>query len=318
MYLLHRLRQEGFNVKLIEAGSALGGIWHWNNYPGARVDSQYPIYALAIPEVYKTWHWTQQYPGSDELQKYFEHVDKTLDISKDTLYHTRVSTATWDDEERKWHIKCDNGTQITTRFMNCCLGFAAKRHFPDWPGFEDYQGYMCHSSFWPKDGVDMKGKRMAVIGNGATGIQIAQTAARDASELTVFVRTPNTCIPMRQGLVDQAQAEKDLDKVADILNRERYLNDAGFLYNGTGKGVFEYPQEQRDQLINEALDQGGFRVLFLFNDILVDEKANRYVYDKLTERTRSRMTTKAKKDILAPLEPPHPFGGKRPSLEQGE
>ena len=92
--------------------------------PGARVDSQYPVYALAIPEVYNTWQWTEEYPGAQELQRYFQHIDDTLDISKDTLYNTRVNSAKWDDSTHKWNVECDNGTHITTRFLNCCLGFA--------------------------------------------------------------------------------------------------------------------------------------------------------------------------------------------------
>ena len=98
-----------------------------NEDPGARVDSQYPVYQLAIPEVYNTWEWTEQYPGAPELQRYFRHIDKTLDISKDTLYNTRVDSAKWDDAAHRWIIECDNGTRISTTFLNCCLGFAAKR-----------------------------------------------------------------------------------------------------------------------------------------------------------------------------------------------
>lgn len=76
-YLLHHLRKAGFNdAKIVEAGTGLGGIWHWNSYPGARVDSQYPVYALSIPEVYETWRWKEEYPGAEELQAYFRHVDK--------------------------------------------------------------------------------------------------------------------------------------------------------------------------------------------------------------------------------------------------
>lgn len=142
------------------------------------------------------------------MQRYFKHVDNVLNISKDTLYNTRVNSATWNESDNTWKIQCDNGTSITTRFMHCCLGFAAKRHFPDWKGLEDYKGYICHSSFWPVEGVDMKGKRVAVIGNGATGIQIAQEAARDASQLGVYIRTPNTTIPMQQRPVDPVQAKK--------------------------------------------------------------------------------------------------------------
>ena len=274
------------------------------------------MYALSIPEVVNTWHWTEQYPGSAELQRYFKHMDKTLDISKDTLYNTRIASATWDDSDHKWHLKADNGITITARFMNCCLGFAAKRHFPDWPGYEDYKGYMCHSSFWPVEGVDMKDKKMAVIGQGATGIQIAQTAARDAADLKVFIRTPNTALPMNQALVDPEQAKKDLENMADRLDRERYENLAGFLLNGENKSIWEDTPEQRDEVLRKSFADGGFRPLFSYNDILIDEKANRYVYDKWAEWTRARIKDPVKRDILAPLEPPHPFAGKRPSLEQ--
>jgi len=196
VYLLHRLRQEGYDTKIIEAATGLGGIWHWNSYPGARVDSQYPVYALSIPEVYNTWTWSQQYPGEKELKRYFQHVDNVLNISKDTLYEHRVLSARFEASEDKWHIECENGVKITARFFLCCLGFAAKRHFPDWSGLDNFKGYMCHSSFWPAEGVDMKGKRVAVVGSGATGIQIAQESAKQASHLTCFIRTPNHCIPM--------------------------------------------------------------------------------------------------------------------------
>lgn len=162
----------------------------------------------------------------------------------------------------------------------------------------------------------MKGKKMAVVGNGATGIQIAQTAARDASELAVFIRTPNTCIPMHQGKVDPVQAKKDLETMGDKLGRERYLNHGGFLFSGQNKNVFDDTEEQRNKVIDGSLDEGGFRILFQYNDTLTDEKANRYIYDRLMARTRARMTNKEKMDIIAPLEPPHPFAGKRPSLEQ--
>ena len=185
-YLLHRLREAGFSAKIVEAGSGLGGIWHWNTYPGARVDSQYPIYSYSIPEVYKTWTWKQQYPGSEELREYFKHVDSVLDISKDTLFKTKVVTATFDESIDKWRVECDDGKIIVTRFFLPCVGFAAKRHFPDWPGLSSFEGTMCHSSFWPEGGMDVKGKRVAVVGTGATGIQIAQTTAPECAHLTVF------------------------------------------------------------------------------------------------------------------------------------
>ncbi|KAI5367248.1 Putative flavin monooxygenase, FAD/NAD(P)-binding domain superfamily [Septoria linicola] len=316
VYLLHLLRQSGFNVKIIEAGSALGGIWHWNNYPGARVDSQWPVYQLAIPEVFNTFEWKEHYPGASELQRYFQHADKVLDISKDTIYNTRVEQAIWDDEAKKWNITCDTGLKVRTPFLNCCLGFAAKRHFPDWAGLDNFAGYICHSSFWPKEGVDMRGKRVACVGSGATGIQIAQESAKQAEHLTVFVRTPNTCIPMNQAPVDPEKAKGQLIEILPRRLKERYRTVGGFLYDDPTKSVMGTPKEERDAILEAAWKAGGFTILFTFADVQTDITANRYMYDFWASKVRARISDPEKRDILAPLEPPHPFGGKRPSLEQ--
>lgn len=275
------------------------------------------MYALSIPEVYKTWQWTQHYPGSAELQRYFKHVDKVLNISKDTLYETRVNAARWDSTANKWRIECDNGTRIVCRFMNCCLGFAASRHFPDWQGLDDFRGYICHSSFWPQEGVDMIGKRVGVVGNGATGIQIAQESAKDASKLSVFIRTPNTCIPMNQRLVDKEQARQDLETwVPDLLRKQRYRKTGGFVWPDPTRKIMDDSPEERERKMTDAWNRGGFSILFIYSDVLVDEEANRIMYDFWARKTRERISNPKKRDILAPLEPPHPFAGKRPSLEQ--
>ncbi|KAF2216100.1 hypothetical protein CERZMDRAFT_105015 [Cercospora zeae-maydis SCOH1-5] len=319
IYLLHRLRQSGFKARIIEAGSSLGGIWHWNNYPGARVDSPWPVYQLNIPEVFETFVWKETYPGAAELQRYFEHADKVLDFSRDTIYNTRVESATWDESQRQWMLACHTGLKLKARYLNCCLGFAAKRHLPDWPGIDDFQGYICHSSFWPKEGVDMRGKRVACIGSGATGIQIAQESAKTAEHLTVFVRTPNTCIPMRQKLIDPEDSKKYLENNSTLLRKEmtrRYGTMGGFLFADPVKLLSETPKEECDAILEEAWTQGGFRILFTFADILTDETSSRYIYDFWASKVRARISDPVKRDILAPLEPPHAFGGKRPSLEQ--
>ncbi|CAK1357319.1 unnamed protein product [Cercospora beticola] len=318
VYLLHRLRQNGFKVKIIEAGSAAGGIWHWNNYPGARVDSPWPVYQLNIPEVFESFAFKEIYPSSSELQRYFEHADKVLDISKDTIYNTRVQSATWDESQRQWSLTCHTGLKVKARYLNCCLGFAAKRHFPDWPGIDDFKGYICHSSFWPKEGVDMRGKRVACIGSGATGIQIAQESAKTAEHLTVFIRTPNTCIPMNQKLVDPEESKNYLAENSTLLRKEmtrRYGTSGGFLFADPVKSLSETPKEERDAILEEAWRLGGFRILFTFTDLATDEVSNRYVYDFWASKVRARISDPVKRDLLAPLEPPHVWGGKRPSLE---
>ena len=315
-YLLHLLRKEGFSVKVVEAGTGLGGIWHWNSYPGARVDSQYPIYQYSLPEVYTDWTWSEEYPGSEELRAYFNHCDKQLDLSKDVIFGTKVVGARFDGTQNKWTIDCDTGTRITARFFLCCAGFAAKRHFPDWPGLESYEGTICHSSFWPEEGMDVRGKRVAVVGTGATGVQIAQTTARDAAQLTVFQRTPNLCCPMRQAKVSPEQAQKDLVSLPDTL-KNRLSTFAGFLYERQTVNTFDHTAEEREQFFEKLWQMGGFRMLANnYSDMLSDRKANQEAYDFWAKKTRERISDPEKRDILAPLEAPHPFGGKRLSLEQ--
>lgn len=316
-YLLHRLREAGFNVKLVEAGTALGGIWHWSNYPGARVDSPYPVYQLSIPEVFKTFDWKEYYPSSKELQRYFRHLDSVLDISKDTFYETRVQAARWNDDTHKWTVECQNGLLVETRFMHCCLGFAAKRHFPDWAGLDVFQGYICHSSFWPAEGVDLKGKRVAVVGNGATGVQVAQETAKEAKELIVFIRTPNTALPMNQRPIDPVQAKKDLeDYVPRKLIKERCSTYGGFPYDDPTRSLLQDTPEERERVLDAAWARGGFEPLFTYNDLLTDREANRWVYDYWARKVRARITNPEKRDLMAPLEPLHPFMAKRASLEQ--
>lgn len=316
VYLLHKLRKEGFSTKIVEAGSDLGGIWHWNSYPGARVDSQYPIYAYSMPEVYKDWTWTEQYPGWAELRRYFGHVDKKLDIKKDTIFNTKVVSATFNAETNKWTVETDVGLKIRCSIFIAAIGFAARRHFPDWKGLDSFSGHIHHSSFWPDEGVDVRGKKVAVIGTGATGIQIAQTCARDAGELTVFQRTPNLCCPMKQEKISVEQQEKDKENYPEIF-KERLEHYAGFMYSSQDVKTFSHSPEEREAWFEKLWQMGGFRYLANnYIDMLADETANAEAYKFWRKKILARVPDPEKAAILAPEVPPHVFGGKRLSLEQ--
>jgi cation diffusion facilitator CzcD-associated flavoprotein CzcO len=253
-YLLHILRSAGFNVKVVEAGSDLGGVWYWNRYPGARVDSQWPIYALSIPEVYDGWTWSEHYPGHEELRKYFAHVNEKLDLKKDIEFNKKVTGADWQEETKTWKVICDDGTWIETKFLIAGVGFAAKRYFPPWQGLEKFKGTMYHSSFWPKDGLDVRGKRMAVIGTGATGVQIIQECAKEIGEdgcLTVFQRTPNLCCPMNQKKISPEEDE-DMKKILGEVFQERLTHDAGFMYSARkNMRAFDHSPEEREAFLEE-------------------------------------------------------------------
>ena len=317
IYLLHKLRDVlGVSCKIYETGKDLGGVWHWNCYPGARVDSNVPLYEFSFEEVWKDWTWTEKYPGYTELRQYFDHVDKQLHIKKDVEFETRVVAAQFDKETSTWVVKTEQGRTIICKYFILATGFATKRCFPDFKGLDTFEGAMYHSSFWPEGRVDIKGKRVAVLGTGATGVQLAQECAKEASGLIVFQRTPNLALPMRQRKLTKEEQDIAKKDYPDFF-KNRMTTYGGFSFNSYQRKTFDDTQEQRQAFYEKLWQKGGFEFwLASYGDMLRDIKANREAYDFWVTKTRARIHDPAKRDILAPLEPPHPFGTKRPSLEQ--
>lgn len=317
IYLLHRLRDElGLKSKIYEAGTDLGGIWHWNCYPGARVDSEVPIYEYSIPEVWKDWYWTEKYPGFQELRAYFDHVDKKLDIKKDVVFGACVVGAQFDKKTDLWEVKTEDGRTAHARYFINAIGFAAKRHIPDWPGIDTFKGQIIHSSFWPHDGVDIKGKRVAVVGTGSTGIQLAQETSKEADSVTVFQRTPNLCLPMQQRKLTREEQDKAKAEYPEIY-RYRLTTFAGFPFDYVKRKTLDDTPEQREAFYEDLWQKGGFHYwLATYDDMLKETPANDEAYKFWVKKTRARITAPKKRDIMAPLKAPHAWGTKRPSLEQ--
>ena len=124
--------------------------------------------------MYKSWTWSTNYPDWTELQAYFDHVDKVCNLSKDCAFGSVVTDAQFDTDSGKWNVKTADGRTAKARFLIIAAGFAAKRYIPDYPGVDKFKGIIHHSSFWPIEGVETRGKRIAVIGTGASGVQIIQ------------------------------------------------------------------------------------------------------------------------------------------------
>jgi len=317
VYLLHRLRDElGLNVKVFEAGTDLGGIWHWNCYPGARVDSPVPVYEYAIPEIYKTWSWSCKFPNFNELRKYFEHVEKTLHIKKDVAFNTRAVDSQYNAQTGRWTVKTEDGRTATCNILIVAAGFAAKRHIPDWPGIEKFKGVIHHSSFWPNDGVDVTKSRVAVIGTGATGIQLSQDLAKTAKHLDVFIRTPNLCLPMQQE-PSTTEAQDAARGGYEEFFKFRRTTFAGFPFDFVDRNTFDDTPEQRKAFYDELYKKGGFNFwLATYKDMLFDKEANEEAYRYWYSRTADRIKDPKKRAVLVPETKLHYFGTKRPSLEQ--
>lgn len=317
LYQLHRLRDEGFSVRLVEAGTGPGGVWNSNRYPGARVDSHVPNYEYSLEAVWRDWLWSERFPGRDELVRYFEHVDEVLDLGRDIDFDTRVESAIFDEDGDVWNVTASGDRRYLARHLVMCTGFGSKPYVPDLPGLDQFAGLWCHTADWPEDDLSLVGARVGVIGTGASGVQVVQEAAKDAGHLVVFQRSPVTALPMRQRRLDpteQAGAKVDYPEVFRRRN-----SPPGSFHDITRLDVraMEVSAEERARVFEEAWQKGGFHFwVGTFSDILLDEAANRAAYEFWRDKTRARIDDPAVARLLAPTEPPYPFGTKRPSLEQ--
>jgi cation diffusion facilitator CzcD-associated flavoprotein CzcO len=319
LYLLDRLREQGFSVHLVEAGAGIGGIWHWNCYPGARVDTTCNIYQFSRESLWRQWDWSERFPGFAEMRAYFEFVDQQRDLSRDISFDTRVRASRFDEQRRHWVVEAESGAgpvRLHANYMLVCTGFGSIPYTPAFEGLESFNGPCHHTGLWPQEGLDFTGQRVGVIGTGASGIQVAQEAGRSARELTVFQRTPNLCLPMQQQQLDAAaNAGLRAGYPEDFATRRESFGGTDYLFDP--RCALEASAAERQELYERLWAKGGFWFwLANFQDLLVDEAANRTAYDFWCEKVHARIADPATAELLAPREPPHPFGTKRPSLEQ--
>lgn len=316
LYQLHRLRQLGFSVRLFEAGADLGGIWYWNCYPGARVDTHVPMYEFSSEDLWRDWTWTERFPAWDELRRYFHYVDEKLDLSRDIRFNTRVEGAEFDEDSRRWVVRTQDGVLVSPRFLVLCTGFAAKPYIPDLKGLDRFEGVKHHTAWWPQDGLDMTDKRVGVIGTGASGVQVVQEAGAVAAELTVFQRTPILALAMQQRSLDK-ETQREMKRNYPARFARRAESFGGFDFHASGKAALEVSPEERRAVYEASWVAGGFSFwASTFYDVMMNLEANRTAYDFWREKVQARIRDPKLAEQLAPKEPPHPFGVKRPSLEQ--
>jgi cyclohexanone monooxygenase len=319
LYQLHRLRQLGFSVKVMEAAPALGGVWYWNCYPGARCDTHGPLYQFSDEALWKDWDFDELFPAWDQIRAYFHYVDRKLDLGRDIQFNARVAKAEFDDASCTWRVETEGGDVTWARYLVLCTGIGSKPHQPDFAGLPDFAGAVYHTANWPQGGVDLAGKRIGVIGTGASGVQVIQEIGPIAAQLTVFQRTPNMALPMRQRKLDDA-AKRALKVGLEESYAKRARTFGGYeydFYDYAGESSAGYTPEQVQAMYEQYWAEGGF-VPWLgnFADIWTDERANLVAYEFWRDKVRQRIDDPVVAEKLAPTVPPHPYGVKRLSLEQ--
>ncbi len=316
LYQLHRLRETGLRVCSIDAASDVGGTWYWNCYPGARVDSQSYVYQYWFSkELIDDWNWSQRFPPQPELERYLDFVADRLDLRKDIRFDTRVTSADWDEASSRWRIRTDKGDELTTRFFVSCAGMLSAPNLPPFPGHESYKGIVAHTARYPREGIDLAGKKVGVVGTGATGIQVIQTIAAEVGELKVFQRTPQYAVAMRNPAFTDADRAHYKAKARELYERVN-STFAGFDFDADHGSWYDLTPEQRLEVLEAVWADGSLSMwVGSFEEVLTDEEVGEIVSDFVREKIRARIDDPKVAEKLLPHH--YTFGTYRVPLELG-
>jgi cation diffusion facilitator CzcD-associated flavoprotein CzcO len=316
LYQLHRLREMGLDVRSIDAARDVGGTWYWNCYPGARVDSQSYVYQYWFSEeLIRDWNWSQRFPPQPELERYLEFVADRLDLRKDIQFDTRVTSAEWDEATTRWVVRTDRGDELTTHFLVSCTGMLSAPNLPPFPGHEAYQGIVAHTARYPREGIDLAGKRVGVVGTGATGIQVIQTIATEVDELKVFQRTPQYAVAMRNPRFTDADRAHYKARARELYERVN-STFAGFDFDPEHGSWYDHTPEKRREILETVWADGSLSMwVGSFTEVLTDEEVGEEVSEFVREKIGARIHDP---EVAQKLLPHHyTFGTYRVPLELG-
>lgn len=316
MYQLYRLRQLGLSVRVFETGSGVGGTWYWNRYPGARFDSESYTYGFSFSdELLQEWDWSEHFAAQPETLRYLNHVADKFDLRRDIQFNSRVSTARFHEATNRWDVTLDTGEHHTARFLITAIGPLSADTLPRLPGVENFHGASFHTYRWPHEPVNFAGKRVAVIGTGATGVQIIQTIAKDVAQLTVFQRTPNWCTPLNNRPISDDEQRKIKGSYPELFELLRQTPGC-YIHNADPRGTFEVTPEEREAFWEQRYGEPGFGIWQAnFHDMLTDAKANALFSDFVARKIRQRVKDPVVAEMLIPK--CHGFGTRRVPQETG-
>ena len=314
LYQLYRLRELGLSVRCLEDGGGVGGTWYWNRYPGCRFDSESESYGYTFSkELLQEWDWKEHYSGQPENERYLNYVADKFDLRRDIQFNSRVTSAVFDDRANRWEVRLESGQRMRAQFLIAAVGILSARNIPPFEGVDSFKGESFHTSRWPKEKVDFTGKRVAVIGTGATAVQMIPIIAKEVGHLTVFQRTANYTAPLRNSLVSDETQRRFKATYPEIHKRCKETT-GGFLHDFDRRAALDLPREERRAVYEQLWAQPGFsKWLGNFRDVMTDRVANEDFAEFVREKIRARVKDPTVAEKLVPKD--HPFGSKRVPLE---
>ena len=259
LYSLYRLRELGFSVQAFEDGTGVGGTWYWNRYPGARFDSESYTYGYSFSEdLLQEWDWKELYSGQPENERYLNYVADKFDLRRNIRLNSRVVSAVFDEDDNRWEVEIADGYRARAQFLITAVGILSAHYIPDFEGIDSFEGQWCHTGRWPAEGMDLAGKRVGVVGTGATGVQLITEIAKEVAHLTVFQRTANYCAPLRNRLIDDQMQQEIKASYPEIF--EKCLETPGsFMHQFDPRSALDVPPEERMDQYEALWAEPGFQ-----------------------------------------------------------
>jgi Predicted flavoprotein involved in K+ transport len=239
IYQIKKLVDLGINATVLEASPDLGGTWYNNRYPGARFDSESYTYGYSFSdELLDEWHWKEHFSGQPENLKYLNHVADKFALRQHMQFNCKVELANFDENTDTWILTLADARELRCRFLVMALGLLSAPTLPRYKGMELFEGQSFHTYYWPHKPVPLKDKKVAVIGTGATGIQVIGEIADKVGELTVFQRRPNWSAPLNNSPISKKE-------MAEIRSRYNEIfatcarTPGGFIHEPDRRGFYD-------------------------------------------------------------------------------
>jgi len=310
MYMLHKLRKEGFSTRVFESGADVGGTWYWNRYPGARCDVASLEYSYGFDDnLQQEWNWTEKFATQSEILSYLNHVADRFDLRRDISFNTTVTRAEFDETCNRWIVETDKGEKVSARHLIMATGCLSASRVPDFKGLESFTGETYHTGRWPHHPVDLSCKRIGVIGTGSSGIQLIPEVAKVAEHLFVFQRTPTFSVPAaNRPLTDEEVREWK----ATYPEKRRFAREearTGWIPDPAIGPALETPEDVRQAEYEKRWRKGGANFLYAFTDLGTNEEANKTAADFVRAKIREIVKDPRTADLLTPRD--YPIGTKR-------
>jgi cation diffusion facilitator CzcD-associated flavoprotein CzcO len=316
IYQLYRAREAGYSAMLLEAGAGVGGTWYWNRYPEARFDSESYTYAyLFSEELFQEWDWQEHFASQPEIERYLNYVVDRFDLRHLIRFNTKVTSAAYSESTEMWIVRADDGAEFRARYFIAATGHLSVPFIPDVPGRESFRGESHHTGRWPATPIDFTGKRVAVVGTGASGVQLIPAIASEVESLTVYQRTANWCTPLNNSPItpeQQAELKAGFEAMRNTLNASL----SGFLHTPHDRNTFDDSKEERWAFYETMWNSLGFSKLTSnYLDMTTDTAANTEWCEFIAEKIRNIVSDPGVAEKLIPKD--HGYSGKRPPFVTG-